>query len=340
MKELTSAQNSKYILDLLNKNKKKIPSPYNKLAKIATSQKIRDYKFKGIKTKLMQYEGITATGKTVKFYSHYSSEKTRKFLTQWLFLDYLSQKGFLEPPLLVPKPIIFIKKDNLFIREDVQGEAVLKHLKNNEPQDLREILGLSAQWLLKLQKLKIKDKSIFTPVSDIEKEEFDHYLKVGCARFSAKSCNKIRKVLSVINKHTSSYNAKNKSSTLIHGDFQPTNVIYTEGLKHLTTIDFDWSGIGDPLSDVGNFIFQLEYHSSQHLTQTEILKYKKMFLDVYFKKEPTEQEERRINIYQAKFAIQRVIFNAEFLIPKTLKPEDDPTVKNLIKQAIQNVAKL
>lgn len=340
MKELTLAQNSKYILSLLKRSKRKVPSPYNKIESIVSSQKIRDYKFEGVRTKLMQYEGLTKDKETIKFYSHYSSEQTRKFLTQWLFLDYLSQNGFLKPPLLVPKPIIFIKRDNLFIREDVIGKAVLYYLKNNDSQHLREVLTLAAQWLLKLQGLKIKDKKIFTPISDIEKEEFNHYLKVACARFSAKSCNKIKKVLNIVHKHTKLYNAKNKKSTLIHGDFQPTNVIYSQGRKNLTTIDFDWSGIGDPLSDVGNFIFQLEYHSSQYLTQAEILQYKKIFLDTYFKKQPTEQEERRINIYQAKFAIQRVIFNAEFLIPKSKKPEDDPTVKNLINGAIKNVAKL
>lgn len=325
------AENPKYILECLSKNK--ISSPYNEITDIVAVNNLTDYEFKGVKFKLIQYRAILRNKKQIKFYGYVTSKRTRKLTQRWIFLNYLYNHNFSVSPFLVPKPLIFFPKFNLFLRAEAKGKTVFAYIKKNKIQELEEAAPQIAGWLRKLHNVKIENKKIFMRTSKIEEKEFKHYLKVAEKFFRVEVYQKTKKNLTSIQRHTKLYLANRKDICLIHGDFQPTNVIYNKRNKNVTVIDFDWSGIGDPLSDVGNFLIQFDYHSAPVLKEKDIIKLKKKFLNNYLKNKALKDFAARINLYQAKFAIQRAVFNTEFTLPRSCKPEKNPTISLLLKKA-------
>ena len=366
-KNIDLIENSKFILDYLQKYKDEIPFPYNKIINISSKiNKLTDYHSEGIKFKLIEYRGILKNKKEIRFYGYATSKKTRKLLTRWLLLNYLYNHNFSTPPFLVPRPLILFSKLNLFLREEAKGKDILEYIKKNKTQELKKGIFKAGQWLLRFHNFKIEHSQIiptlkiseylplfrnssenklklwkFTSVASIEEKEFRSYLEVAKKFFYKDTCRKIRKILNSIQRHTKLYLKKEKELSLNHGDFQPQNILYNKTNGNITVIDFDWAGVGDPLSDVGNFLIQFDYHSASVLKKQEIINLKKHFLDSYFQQKTSvlnrfnmnKDFAARINLYQAKFAIQRAIFNTTFILPRGLQPESNSTIKFLLQKA-------
>lgn len=329
--EINLIEKPEYIYNYLQKERKKVPPPYNSFIKIFIIKKVSYYQYKGIKFRLIKYKGILKNKKSISFYIYATSKKHKKIYNRWLFLNYLYNHSFSVPPFLVNKPIIFAKKYKFFLYEEGKGGTLFEYIKKNKLKELREGIAKSAQWLLKFHNLKIENQKIFPSNNLIEEKEFKHYLEIARKLFPNNYYQKIKRILFQIHNHTKLYSKKQIS--LIHGDFQPSNIIFNKRNKTLTVIDFDWTCIGDPLSDVGNFLIQFDYYSASVLKKTEIINLKKIFLNSYLHKIFFRNLAQRINLYQAKFAIQRIIFNAEFLLPPNSKPENISTINFLLKKA-------
>lgn len=80
--------------------------------------------------------------------------------------------------------------------------------------------------------------------------------------------------------------------TVIHGDFIPDNVlILPDGSARL--IDWEFTAIGDPLEDLANFCS----HSDASTAQSQAL------LTRYLRRQPTDHETSRFNLYRALTAL-------------------------------------
>lgn len=337
-KSTNLVENRGRIFGYIQRYKNKLPSPYSKIVSISAIENLSDYQFRGIKFKLVKYKGILKgkPRKRVIFYGYSSSKKERRFTNRWLFLNYLYKNNHSNPPFLVPKPLIVFPKINLFLREGAKGKSLLGYIKNKRTKELHRALIKTGRWLSKFHGLKIEKMSSFDPIYLIEKKEFTHYLRVAKKSYSPKTYEKVKFLLSLIHAHSKKYTSKNEQTTLVHGDFQPPNIIFDEKKGNVTVIDFDWAGVGDPLSDIGDFLLQFDYHSFPLLKEEEILKLKKDFIGSYFQTRSIQNNKefvKRVNLYQAKFAIQRAVFNTEFLLPPSSKPESDTTIKSLLEKA-------
>jgi len=327
MKRINLIENQDYIL----KNTLKYKNFSKNIKEIFPIQKLSDYKFEGNRFKLIEYQLLTKSGKRSKIYGYTCTKKCRKFQNQWNFLNYLYSNNFSTQPYLVPKPIILFAKANLFLREKGEGKTIFNYIKQKKIKNLKAAIIGASGWLLKFHNLEIKNRKIFIPIFKIEEKEFNHYLKVAKKFFLKKTQKSIKKLLFLIHKRSKSI--KKEEESLIHGDFQPTNIIYNKNKGVINVVDFDWGGLGDCLSDVGNFLIQFDYHSTSVLAEKEIIDLKNEFLNHYFKKRSLSQFAKGINLYQAKFAIQRAIFISEFTLPRTIRPEKNLTIKCLLKKA-------
>jgi len=329
--EINLIEKPEYIYNYLQGERKKLPPPYNNLINIFIIEKASYYQFKGVKFRLIKYKGILKNKKGISFYIYATSKKHKRIRNRWLFLNYLYNHNFSVPPFLVNKPIIFAEKYNFFLYEERKGKTLFQYIKENKFQELQEGIFKAAQWLLKFHGLKIENQKIFTSNDLIEENEFRHYLEIARKFFPKNYYQKIKKILFQIHNHTKLYSKKQIS--LIHGDFQPPNIVFNKKNETLTVIDFEWSAIGDPLSDVGNFLIQFDYHGASIFKKKEIINLKKKFLNSYLRKNFFRNVAQRVNLYQAKFAIQRAMFNTEFILPHTSRHENDPTINFLLKKA-------
>lgn len=291
------------LLEYLRKEKVTFFKDIKKINKI---EKLKDYTYKGERIKILKYDLIIARKKK-KVYGFFSSKKNApKFKNKRFILNKLQEYNFSHGTLQAPKPLIFLSKVNLLIREEAPGKTLLQILQSKKMP--KRVIENSAKWIAKLHNIEI-GKEKFVSALEIEKKEFPHYCQIAKNYFTKNQMEKMKNSLSFIHKITKSF-----SDTLIHGDFQAQNIIYNKKKDTTTVIDFDWSGIGDHFSDIGNFLVQFDYQSYKLFSQSHIIKAKKDFLDSYFKLRGTKFQNlsQRINAYQAKFAIQRAIFLIEF----------------------------
>lgn len=304
---------------------------------LSVVKKLSEYEFQGEMVKLIEYKALTEKGEK-RFCGYASSKKdSRKLLNKKLLLNYLWQRDFSKGNLLVTRPLTFVPELNLLLREKAEGQTLLWALRQKKP--LLKIIENSAKWLLKLHQLNPEEKK-FAPITEIEKQEFKHYLEVARNCFPQKIAQKIEDFLRLIHQTSQEFS----ENTLIHGDFQPPNIIYKKEGSIITVIDFDWSGLGDRLSDLGNFLVQFDYHAAKILTQKKIIVLKSTFVNTYFAESKNFSNlAQRINAYQAKFALQRAISITEFTLADCAKAKENQTVLNLLQKAessLQNKEKI
>ncbi|HEB01556.1 MAG TPA: hypothetical protein ENI16_00995, partial [Candidatus Portnoybacteria bacterium] len=93
---------------------------------------------------------------------------------------------------------------------------------------------------------------------------------------------------------------------LIHGDPGPKNIIVGPE-KEIAFIDFGNSWRFDPLSDIGNFLVQIDLIAwRKYASQKYINQLKNIFLKEYFEARGIKRKEalKRIHLYQAWWAMQ------------------------------------
>jgi thiamine kinase-like enzyme len=102
-----------------------------------------------------------------------------------------------------------------------------------------------------------------------------HWLDYNLKRFPAYKLQvvKLLKDIRELNRRTAT-----SPTTFIHGDFQLQNLIVQNA--RMKVIDFDNADFSDPLTDVGNFLNQINYHN---LLQKQAPKLRRAFLTAYLK---------------------------------------------------------
>lgn len=299
----------------------------SEIEKIELNKKLSYYNYQGLETGLFEYL-FFVQDKPQKVCGFFSNKKTLGLKNKKLFLTKLKEYGFQRHNLQIPKILGFYPEINLILREKIEGKTISQMIKEKMP--LEEAVKSAADWLVRLHSLKPEEK-VFTPMEKMDKKNFKFYLKTIKKHWPAehKRTKQILKKVREIAKEA-------PEKTLFHGDFQPQNIVFNETTNTLTAFDFDAAGVGDPLSDAGNFLLQLSYEAHAQIAEDKIVALNQIFLGTYLKKASKTFTNlcQRINIYQAKFAVQKAIYLMSAFLWQGRSPELEATISNLLKKAV------
>ncbi len=302
MDNLKNLKDSDFLLGFF-KDKQIGDTPGSQIRSITVRKQLSHKKFKRHQAGLLEYAVVKKNGAEKTIYGAFSSKKSFVGIkNKRLFLTKLKEYGFNQGDLRIPQILGFYPKLNLILREGVTGKTMLQMMLAQ--QDISKVVEGAGKWVGRLHSLKY-EKGLFTPITKINKKNFPYYLKTIKKYFPEKT-KVLKELLSLINKISKTA----PETTLIHGDYQPQNIIYNQENLTTTGFDFDASGIGDPLSDLGNFLIQFDYRAQTMMPENKIIELKKIFLEAYFQQRGREFENlnQRVNVYQAKYAIQRASF--------------------------------
>lgn len=206
----------------------------------------------------------------------------------------------------------FLPEFKTILREYIEGDFLIDIIfgKKINFNQTKEIVEKISQWLADLHNLKIKksNKFLFKKLNQkIEKIILNRtieFIKPNIEYLSPL----IKKNLRILIKKTEAIEKKNKIC-LIHGDFQPANFIKKNNLFYFT--DFDTMEIGNPLRDLGKFLFQLSYflEETRSFLPQQINELEKLFITKYLNRRPTfnlKNYQSDLNIYKAQM-IQYII---------------------------------
>ena len=318
MRKTEIVKNPELLLKFLQKNG--MPN----LEGIVLKEKLSHHHFQNKESGLLDYIFIeNQTEKRVcGFFS--SKKKFQGLMNKKIFLYKLKEYGFNKDAIRIPEIIDFYSKINLLLRERIEGETILQIMQDKKP--LNKAVQGASQWAFRLHSLK-PEKKFFTSMFKMNKKNFPFYLKQIKENYPEK-LKQIKETLSLIQKTVKTC----ENNRLFHGDFQPQNIIHNKGIT--TGFDFDASGIGDPMSDIGNFLLQFDYRAYTLFPEKKIIKLKEVFLNSY----EGRIDEKRVNIYQAKYAIQRAIFLMGALKENRSKALRE-TIENLLQKAENSIEK-
>ena len=224
----------------------------------------------------------------------------------------LWQDGFCKPHgLNIPQPLGYWNKLHLRLREKACGK-LLKDWINYTDADWTAPMRRVGAWLAKLHNSNIKVSRRF----NIENETrilhgwLEDLMDSDCL-WIAHEKQRIAEVMEELISRTGKIELNNVCLT--HGDFHPEN-IFVRG-NSITVIDFEQSTIGDPASDLGYLLGEMDVQSDRYwnrrgrLSPLDIERTAEAMLDEYFNKRPSEALEM-IPLYCARTYLKHLIHTA------------------------------
>lgn len=211
-------------------------------------------------TYALLYE-IENDGKIKKIRLNASGEETRirSYEVMKKFESEFSRTQF-----SIPKPLFFNEDYNVTAYENVDGNLLINELKDTA--SLTEKVALAAQWLNKFhsldgKKLELPEHKPFYNFEALNK----HYPELA-----DKGPKIVETLLSKI---------QVEEKVLIHGDFQPNNIVIVE--NKITVFDFNDSQYAYRTIDIAKFLAQLKVMLTRFSDILVFSKMEKSFLEHY-----------------------------------------------------------
>ena len=205
--------------------------------------------------------------------------------------------------LAVPRPIGYLKSYDLFLREHIPGQTMAEIIKREEGLK-KNYADQIVDWLVALQKVSAAGNI----KQGIDFKKLENNLAILKQRSSDVSAIE-QKYIAIKDKIEAW--SKNQESVFVHGDFNPFNMIVADG--KLTLIDFENAHLGDPLTDVANFISHLTTLPDLELNPQQRQSSCDIFIKSYEQKNGRlgAQMQEKMETYLAYF---NLLFQAHILV--------------------------
>lgn len=274
---------TKNLEDLLDKNKaRKLFLQYQKKCGLSDDfeiQNIHRHLVLSPKTYALLYQ-ILDGSKIKKIRVNASSEETR--LRGFEVMRFLMHE-FNGPKFFVPKVFFYDIDYNLICYENIEGQLLINHLKENS---LDKKIILVAKWLNHLHSLE-------TPDLILPKHEIFFNFEALKKFYPELAKNAPSIINDLKNQVSSDFEPK-----LIHGDYQPNNIIFDD--DKITVFDFNDSQIADSALDSAKFLTQLKVMLFRFADVRRYENLKKLFLDSY----KSEFNQNNFKIYSQMYFMQ------------------------------------
>ncbi len=247
------------------------------------------------------YTVFFESGEYKKMVGLANSDGVKKYAWRITKLLYEKFKG--GPLLAVPRPYGYLKPHNLFLREYIPGQTMTEITKREK--GLKKIYADQIiDWLVALQKVSTAGNIN----NQIDFKKLKNNLAILKQRGFDASAIKQKYITTKdkIESWASCY-----QPVLVHGDFNPFNIIISNG--KLTLIDFENAHFGDPLTDAANFISHLATLPDLRLNSQQRQSSRDIFIKSYEQKNGhlSAEKKEKMETYSAYF---NLLFQTHILI--------------------------
>lgn len=305
---LKRISNQKFMLDLLNRNIKRIIPQ----AKIIREIKIKTIKFNQIVkgkeqltvkyiTEYVDEENITQV-KIMVGKAHRTGDREKTYYIR----KYIWEKYFYKTKrYTTSRPLAYYPFLGLMLYEWVEGVTLLDLLNSKlSLSKEKELVKGAALFLRKLHRIKPspsllrrlelrdRNKKTLTPLT--KRIKFEELLKTN-----RKMYQQTQEIIKTFDDWKKCYKFK---PTIIHGDFQPGHILFN---NNFIVIDWDASHINNPLIDLASFCFYLE-NNVRNLTAKRKKDLSTFFIKRYFNNRNYKRYMRIIKLNQIPFILNAV----------------------------------
>jgi len=185
-----------------------------------------------------------------------SADAANKRLKHYQVITALRQLGFDQGPHQVAKPVGYFPEFHLLLYENVAGQSLYDKFQWADEQEWKQRIGEAIDWLVKFHSSKIKQ---LKEVKIDEKEETKRFqrLVADLVKKYPSHQKAIERVAQKI-KRDEQQLLDRSLFRLVHGDFQPDNIIFTDFPPTTVVIDFNDAMLYDELYDLATFTTQVQ----------------------------------------------------------------------------------
>lgn len=251
-----SITDQKVMEEFFKKNLKKIVKEESELVALT----VMPYNEKQIfdpTTKLAEYKlTIKSLKKTFSVHLRGSAERGKRREKHFNIITSLREQGFDCEPYEVVSPVGYFEELNLLLYYNITGQSLYDKFKWVDRKEWEQKIWDATSWLIAFHNKKINTASI--PGLKIGLEEERHRFKKMFARLTKKFPAN-GEILNIIGKKIDKDEKRlldPQKFVLVHGDYQPNNIIFTDDPYKTVAIDFNDSMLCDELFDLGTFLAQ------------------------------------------------------------------------------------
>lgn len=206
---------------------------------------------------------------------------------------------FLKNKKLAISPKVFFYEPSLglMVREYLPGRTYAKILKTkNFNPDFFEKINLALFYLS-----QIKPNPVFK--SGIDFSDLEKNVKILKKRSRLKKAKKLSLLIKEIKPKIKKIEKKPLSMVIVHGDFNPANIIFFK--KQIKIIDFERSYQGERIVDLANFCAHIWQSKDFGLNQKEknLIEKKMIFFFEKINGRLSKEEKQRFKIYKNYFLL-------------------------------------
>jgi len=258
-----------------------------------------------------------------------SADPSFKRRKHYQVLKALWGKGFGEGENIVARPVAYIEEFHLLLYVNILGQSLYDKFKW-VPEDVwTEKIWKAIDWLIEFH----SKKPVHIPDADFDWQE---------------EKNKFRELIGSLNHRYPDHEALIRAVTermmreekeiidedklhLIHGDYQPHNIIFSDYPQKTVVIDFNDSMYYDELYDLSYFLTQTKTMLYQ-ITQKDYSSLNGQIIKYYFEKRGLtydEKAERKINLFRLK-TLMHIKAVTELKTVKNIIPELETYAKQTV----------
>jgi len=180
-------------------------------------------------------------------------------------LQALWRNGFHTEIFGIPQPIGYFPEFGMLLYRNIPGTSLMEsfeHGKNHYQEKIKSAIDLLIEFHAK-KPPAVPEAHFFWYK---EKGSFEKLIETICTKYTA-HCHRIKQVAALLLASEKEI-LDPKSFTLVHGDFQPNNIIFSEDGK-ASLIDFNDAYLFDELYDLAYFTTQVTFMLTR-LNQTDL----------------------------------------------------------------------
>jgi Ser/Thr protein kinase RdoA (MazF antagonist) len=215
--------------------------------------------------------------------------------------SYLYRHGFDRPPFLVSKSFGYFPAHRISMYEELPGVTLASLIAKRSPSSER-VTALAGGWLAAMHRLNARVGRLRTRTQ--EKRETKYFLDDYKWYYPAVA-PEARKAFAWWWRRRDAL-LKRVKPVLLHGDFNPNNILAQRDPGAVGAIDFGNAWRYDPVYDVANCLQQMDFLVwQQHAPQAYMDRLKTAFLRTYRRTRPiSDLDRKKLALFQAWWSLQ------------------------------------
>lgn len=230
----------------------------------------------------------------------------------------------------ITRPIAYDPSLRVLLYESAPGKPLMSLLRHRKAQRMAW-LARAADWLALLHRYTIPAGQIRT-LRD-ERREAGYFL-MNYRGFFPACVPRAEQYISAFFKFRAKLSRRARRATLIHGDYNPNNIIVDTNPARLSVIDFGNARQYEPMSDLANSLIQLGYVNIRPASHTWRLQ--KSFLSSYERRRPLTRVDRAwLALFRMWWSMQTLSFT--MTLPMTTRANIQPVIARTFREAEQSI---